>query len=70
MAADIITRTPRAEPKSFQYLGDGQVFVSLTTDDGELGYVTSATGLVRSVNLAVEMMNKNLSSFLGEIGAL
>lgn len=66
--AELLSCTPKAEPESFRYLGNGQVLVSLTTDDGEIGYITSAAGLVRSVGLATELMNQNLPTFLKALG--
>ena len=57
----------RPETKCFHYLGDGQVFVSLKSDAGEIAYVTSAADFMQSINAAVALMNDNLADFLTEI---
>ena len=69
LVTELLAHIGQAEPKSFEYLGDGRVLVSLKTTTGEmLQYVTSSAGLMRTADMATKCVNENLSDILSDIG--
>lgn len=65
---DAQTPTPpiiNLEPTAYEYVGHGTVMVSLTSSTGEVvKFATSASSFMRSINMAVDFVNQNLTEFL------
>jgi hypothetical protein len=52
----------------YEYLGNGRVLASLTTESGTVRFVMTAVMFLEAMRLANECMNANLRPVLRDIG--